>query len=172
MTRPGIAGTLNSRPDTTYILDFYASAAADPSGFGQGERFLGTGKVITGEDGNGNFEFLLFAPTAPGEVLSVTATDPAGNTSEFSEAIVIQKPGAPGVPPGFDVYTLARPGNATVSRIDTAPELDQRPAAALDFGSAGLRDAAHALSTALPDASSEPTGDDWLSWIPGDVFSR
>jgi PKD domain/RTX calcium-binding nonapeptide repeat (4 copies) len=80
-----IVGHLNSKPSTTYTLDFYANSVADPSGFGEGQSYLGAATVTT--DVNGDVHY--FAVTVPGasvagEVISATATDPDGNTSEFS----------------------------------------------------------------------------------------
>jgi CSLREA domain-containing protein len=87
-----VAATLNSLPNTTYTLSFYASAAADPSGFGQGQRYLGSATVTTDDSGNASVALDLPAPTSAGEVLSATATDPSGNTSEFSRAAMLQAP--------------------------------------------------------------------------------
>ena len=50
-----VLGTLNALANTTYVLDFYASTAADLSGFGQGQRYLGSAMVTT--DGSGNVSF-------------------------------------------------------------------------------------------------------------------
>jgi hypothetical protein len=36
-----VKGKLHSIPNTTFTLDFYASATANPSGFGEGQRHLG-----------------------------------------------------------------------------------------------------------------------------------
>jgi hypothetical protein len=85
-----VKGKLHSAANTTFKLDFYASATADPSGFGQGQRYLGSLAVTT--DGNGDASFgpgtpvsgELSAATTAGEVVSATATDPTGDTSEFS----------------------------------------------------------------------------------------
>ena len=80
-----IFGRFHSKPNTTYTLDFYANAAADPSGFGEGQRYLGAATVTT--DANGDvhyFNVLVPGASAVGEVISATATDPDGNTSEFS----------------------------------------------------------------------------------------
>lgn len=88
-TTPGatttIFGRFHSKPNTTYTLDFYASAAADPSGFGEGQRYLGAATVTTDANGDVHY-FTLTVPgsSAAGEVISATATDPEGNTSEFS----------------------------------------------------------------------------------------
>lgn len=81
-----VAGTLNSAANTTFNLDFYASVIRDTSGHGEGEQYLGTATVTT--DGSGNGTFLATLPTtARGRYISATATDPFGNTSEFSTGI-------------------------------------------------------------------------------------
>jgi uncharacterized delta-60 repeat protein/CSLREA domain-containing protein len=77
-------------------LDFYASPAATPTGYGEGERFLGSSDVyapgifappesVLGADGS--FTVDLPAPTSPGEVITATATGLDGDTSEFSQAV-------------------------------------------------------------------------------------
>lgn len=79
-----IRGSLNSTPNTTFQIDFYSSAALDPSGNGEGAVFLGTSPVTTGSDGDATINVTLPSPMGPGRVLTATATDPDGNTSEFS----------------------------------------------------------------------------------------
>jgi SdrD B-like domain/PKD domain/Periplasmic copper-binding protein (NosD) len=79
-----ISGRFNSKPNATYALDFYANAAADPSGFGEGQRYLGAATVTTDGAGNVRFTVVLPGSSAAGEIISATATDPDGNTSEFS----------------------------------------------------------------------------------------
>src|SRR5262249_23495562 len=79
-----ITGILDSLPDTTYTLDFYASAALGPSGFGEGERYLGSALVNTDANGHVNFDVLIDGTLRAGEAITATATDPLGNTSEFS----------------------------------------------------------------------------------------
>jgi hypothetical protein len=78
-----ISGSLQSTPDTTFTIEFFASPAADPSGHGEGQRFLGRTTVHTGADGNAAFAASV-GTSATGEFVSATATDPGGNTSEFS----------------------------------------------------------------------------------------
>jgi hypothetical protein len=81
-----VAGTLNSAPNTTFTLDFYANAAADPSGFGQGQRWLGSATVTTDGSGIANFGVGGLAASVPGEWISATATGPSG-TSEFGHDV-------------------------------------------------------------------------------------
>jgi hypothetical protein len=79
-----VIGSLDSLPDTTFTLDFYASAAADASGFGEGQRYLGSATVTTDDSGNAGFDVTLDTKTTPNEVISATATNPDGATSEYS----------------------------------------------------------------------------------------
>ena len=80
-----VSGTLNSRPNLIYAVDLFANVTADPSGFGEGQQFLGTTNVTTDASGNAAFSLTLPVP-AVGKFLTATATDPDGNTSEFSPA--------------------------------------------------------------------------------------
>ncbi len=82
-----IQGTISSTANTTFRLEFFASALGDLSGFGQGQTFLGFARVTT--DGSGHSRFTVtFAARAAEAVITATATDPAGNTSEFSQAVL------------------------------------------------------------------------------------
>ncbi|HEX6046526.1 MAG TPA: Calx-beta domain-containing protein, partial [Pyrinomonadaceae bacterium] len=83
-----IQGTLNSTPNTTFRIDFYSNGACDPSGNGEGERVFAAvnneTEVITDSNGNATINTILPVELLPGRVLTATATDPQGNTSEFS----------------------------------------------------------------------------------------
>jgi hypothetical protein len=88
-----VTGTLDSRANGSFVLDFYASTDADPSGYGQGQRFLGWAIVLTDVQGHGDFDVTVTAPTEAGEVLTATANDLAtGDTSEFSQAVPLVAP--------------------------------------------------------------------------------
>ena len=86
-----VSGSLQSTLNTSFSLDFYASANVDPSGYGQGRRYLGSTTVVTGNTGLASFSnVILDAATSPGESITATATDSAGNTSEFSADVLAQ----------------------------------------------------------------------------------
>lgn len=84
-----VLGTLNSTPDSTFRIYFYAGA--DSSGYG--ERLLGSRVVTTDEFGNADFTVTDLGPSTDGEVIAATAEDAAGNTSEFSEALLFDNDG-------------------------------------------------------------------------------
>src|SRR5262249_27754690 len=73
----------------TYTVEFFASNAADPSGFGEGARYLGSSVVNTDANGTAAID-ATFAPqgaVAAGDWVTATATDGSGSTSEFSQAV-------------------------------------------------------------------------------------
>jgi len=90
-----VGGSLESLADTTYRLEFFASPTCDASGYGEGRTYLGSGQITTGSSGQGSFELTLEAAVSAGEFISATATDPSGNTSEFSACMGAVPPGGP-----------------------------------------------------------------------------
>jgi hypothetical protein len=84
-----IQGTLTAAPNTTFALDFFASGTANPSGFGDGETFLGTASVTTGADGTVSFTITFNVAVDQGEFISATATNPNGDTSEFAADLIV-----------------------------------------------------------------------------------
>ncbi len=83
-----ISGDLDSALMTSFGLEFFYSGAADQSGYGQGQRYLGSGEVSTDEGGWATFVITLPETIPATGYVSATATDPNGNTSEFSAARV------------------------------------------------------------------------------------
>jgi len=117
--RPGsltqVVGTLHSTPNSTFTVDFYANAAPDPSGHGQGARWLGSAVVTTNEEGNAALGVVLDAATAPGEWIAATATAADGGTSEFSAAVAVEA--LPVHVVGI-VPVVPDPRNSPVSAVD------------------------------------------------------
>jgi hypothetical protein len=100
-----VQGTLNSTPSKTFRIEFFANPAADPSGFGQGQTFLGFTSVTTDANGNASFTTAFSPAVAAGPFLPATATGPAG-TSEFAQDIqVTARPAAVPVPPAAPTPT-------------------------------------------------------------------
>jgi hypothetical protein len=82
-----IQGTLNSAPNTSFQVDFYSSSACDPSAYGEGQTFLGSTTVMTDASCNAAINAVFPLAVDSGQVITATATDPGGNTSEFSACI-------------------------------------------------------------------------------------
>jgi uncharacterized repeat protein (TIGR01451 family) len=87
-TTSHVRGTMHTTPNTAVALHFYSSLAADPSGFGEGQTYLGTTNVTTDASGDAPFTFDGAALTV-GHVVTATATSASG-TSEFSEAVEVE----------------------------------------------------------------------------------
>ncbi len=89
-----IRGTLDSDPGKRFRIELFANQAADPSGNGEGERFLGALETTTDGAGNASWLFAKAAATlADGEHVTATATELTGagaplSTSEFSDALI------------------------------------------------------------------------------------
>jgi CSLREA domain-containing protein len=77
-----VSGNLDSKPSTMYLIELFENTTCDPSGHGEGARFLDSVAVTT--DGSGNANFSTTVPVTASAVVTATATDPGGNTSEFS----------------------------------------------------------------------------------------
>jgi len=94
-----VQGTLQAAANTAYRIEFFSNPQADPSGSGQGRTYLGAAAVRT--DGAGNAAYTATVPTgsARGVAISATATDPAGNTSQFAQDVAA----APGPPADLGV---------------------------------------------------------------------
>jgi hypothetical protein len=78
-----VTGTMPGAAGTAYVLDFFANSSAGPSnpaGYGQGQFYVGSATVMGGANFSVNFNNFTSAWT----LVSATATDPSGNTSEFA----------------------------------------------------------------------------------------
>ncbi|HEX7183446.1 MAG TPA: PKD domain-containing protein, partial [Thermoanaerobaculia bacterium] len=102
-----IEGFLNSAPNASYTVELFASGAADLSGAGEGETFLTALSVATDSSCLGNFSITLPVAVPPGHVITATATDGAGNTSEFSWAEEVVGGNEPPVADAGDDQTAA-----------------------------------------------------------------
>ena len=72
-----------SVPDTSYAIEFFASSTYNADGSGEAEDFLGSMEVITDASGQAIFTVPFTAPAGL-PVITATATDPRGDTSEVS----------------------------------------------------------------------------------------
>ena len=84
-----IIGTLSSAPNSTFRIEFFASNA-DPLNLpAEGQQFIGFANVNTDANGDGSFNTTLNVPVTNGRIVTATATDAVGNTSEFSAGLVV-----------------------------------------------------------------------------------
>jgi len=73
-----------------YTLRFFASSSCELSGYGEGEVFVGKTAVDTSVSATGS---ILLPLQSGGRVITATATDSAGNTSEFSACTPVSAAG-------------------------------------------------------------------------------
>jgi parallel beta-helix repeat protein len=84
-----LQGNMNSLANSVYRVEFFANTACNPSGFGDGQTFLGFAQVTTDAAGDAAFTDTLMGVSVPeGAAITSTATDSAGNSSEFSACVL------------------------------------------------------------------------------------
>ena len=90
-----LTGSLNSSANSFYRIEFFANSAADASGHGEGQVYLGFVNVATDASGNASISTTLTANVALGSFISATATRATDNTyssftdtSEFAANVV------------------------------------------------------------------------------------
>jgi len=82
-----IEGTVNSAANSTIRIEFFAN----PDNSAEGETFLGFQNVTTDNSGNVTFS-ADFSGVAAGQFVTATVTDADGNTSEFSQPVIVSEP--------------------------------------------------------------------------------
>jgi hypothetical protein len=94
-----VGGSVHGAVNTAFTLDFFANHQCDPSGFGEGETYLGSTEATTDGSGNATFSATVPADVSTGDVVTATATDSGGNTSGFSACTNITQVTPPNQPP-------------------------------------------------------------------------
>jgi hypothetical protein len=79
-----VTGTVDMASPTLATIEIYANDTPDPSGFGEGQTFVGS----TTPSAAGSFVASLPSGLA-GKVVTAVATDAAGNSSEFCSGIAV-----------------------------------------------------------------------------------
>ena len=79
-----VTGTLNSNPIDPFEVEIFTNSACDASGNGEGETYQATTQVTTNASGDGGFTATIPTALPGGSVVTATATDDDGNSSEFS----------------------------------------------------------------------------------------
>jgi hypothetical protein len=83
MTGTLVSGRVSGVPNADYAIDLFLSPGGRAKGQAQGATFLASVTITT--DASGVQSFTFVGPQAVAGVYTATATDPLGNTSEFSE---------------------------------------------------------------------------------------
>ena len=81
-----ITGTLNSRPNRRYGVDFYSNDELRSDGHREGKNYIGSASVTTDASGQANFSVRIYSPG--GNYISALASDMNSfMTSEFSPLV-------------------------------------------------------------------------------------
>ncbi|MEI6085527.1 MAG: hypothetical protein WCS70_14680, partial [Verrucomicrobiota bacterium] len=89
-TVPGgvrIQGTLNSVASQSYRIEFFANDECDPTGYGEGQYYLGFTNVTTTGGCTATIDSTFNSSIQSPVHLTATATDPENNTSEFGPCL-------------------------------------------------------------------------------------
>jgi hypothetical protein len=130
-----IAGVLNSLPGTVFKIQIFTNAACDPSGNGEGHRLIRTVMVTTNIAGlaliHADFPGTYIDPA---NIITATATDPAGNTSGFSKCLqvvdaasITPTPAAMTFKPFFDPAEIFYGPRCTPDKVRLSVEIGNPP---------------------------------------------
>ena len=119
-----VQGSYGGAAGSALTLEFFASDACNPLGYGEGERFLGWSGVTTDGAGEATYTATLVELPAPGDAVTATATDAEGSTSEFSQCVIASGFTVVAAP---DTVAVAAGQNAsfTVRVAASGPSFDQ-----------------------------------------------
>jgi parallel beta-helix repeat protein len=104
-----VHGILKSTPNTTFDIDIFESPSCTPRprDLLQSAYYLGTQQITTDGAGDAPFDLTVNDANAPTQPpISLTATDPLGNTSEFSQNVIYASSPRSGPPAGGVVVSL------------------------------------------------------------------
>jgi hypothetical protein len=123
-------------------VEFFASPAFDATGQSEGQLYLGAANVNTDGNGDANFSFTPVTLPPAGYLLTATATDAGGNTSEFSTGFPVTveaiSPPVLSIQAASNSATLTWPSAASLYRLESSDVLS--PASQWQTVSSGIVD--------------------------------
>jgi hypothetical protein len=116
-----VAGTLISTPNRAFIIEFFANSVADPSGFGQGQTFIGSTTIVTGSSGSKSFTAPLAAAVPVGYYITAKTTGPDGSSSGYSAVRVVTTTDTDGdgMPDKYETKYGLQPNNPADANLDS-----------------------------------------------------
>ena len=90
-TKGAAQASLNSLPNTPFLIQFFDNTAPDPSGYGQGQTLLGSQSILTDANGMAVVSLTPNDGVPANTWVSATATNEfTGDTSEFAQDLTAQ----------------------------------------------------------------------------------
>ncbi|HKY04678.1 MAG TPA: HYR domain-containing protein [Blastocatellia bacterium] len=87
-----INGSISGSPSNSYVIEFFSNDACDPSGFGEGQNFLGAVAINSSTTGGATFSASFPQTVFGNQFVTATATAIGENTSEFSNCLAVDGP--------------------------------------------------------------------------------
>jgi hypothetical protein len=87
-----LVGSLNSKPATSFRIEFLSNPSCEASGHGEGQTYVGSTTISTDANCSAGINVVLPAAVPVGQFVSATATDADGNTSEFGPCVQVSAP--------------------------------------------------------------------------------
>lgn len=143
-----VGGTFSSKPNATYTLHFYYSPSCDASGSGEGKTYMGKTDVSLEDAGNASIGLTFGFLVPQGSFVTATATDSAGNTSEFS--VCRQESSSPVT----GTTTATTTASASTTAVGGATNT---PVASATTGNTTATPATSATASATAPATASPT---------------
>jgi hypothetical protein len=110
-----VKAELSSAPSSSFTIDFFSNLVCDEEGYGEGRTPLGHASLSTDASGAGSVTAAF--STVDGTILTATATDSDGNTSEFSQCLELA---TLGVSPNPNTRTVTQGQSASYTISVTA----------------------------------------------------
>jgi hypothetical protein len=116
-----IQGSLNSKPNTSFTVEFFANSSCHPTGNGDGEQFIGSATVTTNGSGTATFAYTPSTTLTGGQYVTARAYDSSNNTSEFSACLNVTANKLPSANAGSDQFVDER-ATVTLSGSGSDPD--------------------------------------------------
>jgi len=134
------AGAFHGVPGATYTVQFYLDDANDRDGAAEGQTLLASQAATARDDGLVTYSWVVpLGRLAAHQVVTVTATGPGGNTSQFANGLAV------GAPLGVHVAIAASPSGVLAGQpvtltatVTAAAALWTRPGGNVVFMDSGV----------------------------------